>query len=71
MFLLGALGLSEAEAELRLQFELLVYAGLRTRGAKTQAEKFLATSPLREAMPEVLARMDASRPDWISLGKNG
>jgi DTW domain-containing protein YfiP len=63
MFLYSALGLAEAEARLRLQFELHVYAGLRTRGAKALADKFLASSPLREAMPDLLARMDVRRPN--------
>lgn len=63
IFLYSALGLTEAEAQLRLQFELHVYAGLRTRGAKAMADKFLATSPLREAMPDLLARMDERRPN--------
>lgn len=63
LFLFSALGLGEAEAQLRLQFELHVYAGLRTRGAKALADKFLATSPLRQAMPELLARMDERRPN--------
>lgn len=63
MFLYAAMGLVDAEAQLRLQFELHVYAGLRTRGAKALADKFLATSPLREAMPELLARMDERRPN--------
>ncbi len=61
LFLYAALGLREAEARLRLQFELHVYAGLRTRGAKTLADEFLAASPLRAAMPELLARMDERR----------
>jgi DTW domain-containing protein YfiP len=61
MFLLTALGLTEAEAQLRLQFELHVYAGLRTRGDKARAEEFLATSSLRDAMPEVLANLEARR----------
>ena len=69
IFLLAALGLTEAECQLRLQFELFVYVGLRTRGAKAQAEEFLSRSPLRDAMPEVLAGLEVSRPDWISLGK--
>ena len=60
--LFAAFGLAPAEAELRLQFELHIYAGLRTRGAKALAEKFLATSPLRAAMPELLARLDKRRP---------
>jgi hypothetical protein len=63
MFLFAALGLGGAEAKLRLQFELHVYAGLRTRGAKALADKFLEDSPLREAMPELLARMDERRPN--------
>jgi DTW domain-containing protein YfiP len=62
MALYAALGLVEAEATLRLQFELHVYAGLRTRGAKALAEEFLASSPLREAMPALLAQMDQRRP---------
>jgi DTW domain-containing protein YfiP len=63
MFLYAALGLAEAEAALRLQFELHVYAGLRTRGAKAQADEFLATSPLRTAMPELLAKLGERRPN--------
>ena len=49
IFLYAALGLTAAEAALRLQFELHVYAGLRTRGAKALADELLATSPLRTA----------------------
>lgn len=62
IFLLAALGLTEAERRLRLQFELHAYAGLRTRGARTLAEEFLATSPIREAFPELLARLHQRRP---------
>jgi len=62
LFLFTALGLSQAEAHLRLQFELHVYAGLRARGAKAAAEKFLASSPIREAFPELLAKLDQRRP---------
>ncbi|SDR72842.1 DTW domain-containing protein [Opitutus sp. GAS368] len=62
LFLYAALGLTAAEAALRLQFELHVYAGLRTRGAKARADEFLATSPLRTAMPELLARLGERRP---------
>lgn len=58
----AALGQAEAEAQLRLQFELHVYAGLRARGARALADKFLATSPLRAAMPGLLARLAARRP---------
>jgi hypothetical protein len=63
LFLLSALGQTEAEAKLRLQFELHVYAGLRTRGAKALADEFLASSPLRAAFPELLARMHERRPN--------
>lgn len=63
IFLYAALGLTAAEAALRLQFELHVYAGLRTRGAKTLADEFLASSPLRTAMPELIARLDERRPN--------
>ncbi|MFI5336477.1 MAG: tRNA-uridine aminocarboxypropyltransferase [Opitutales bacterium] len=58
MFLLPALGLRETAEALRLQFELHVYASLRARGHKQQAGEFLATSPLRTALPEVLAKLD-------------
>lgn len=63
LFLLAAFGLSEAEAQLRLQFELHVYAGLRARGAKAAADKFLATSPIRTAFPELLGKLDDRRRD--------
>lgn len=62
LFLLAALGLNETEQQLRLQFELHVYAGLRTRGAKEQAEEFLASSPIREAFPALLAQLRERRP---------
>ncbi len=62
LFLLAALGLPRKEAQLRLQFELHVYAGLRARGAKAKAEEFLAASPVREAFPELLQQMDQRRP---------
>lgn len=62
LFLLSALGLNKEEERLRLQFELHVYAGLRSRGIMSIAEEFLATSPLTEAMPELLAQMHERRP---------
>jgi DTW domain-containing protein YfiP len=62
MFLLDALGRPEEAAQLRLQFELHVYAGLRTRGAKVLADDFLATSPLPAALPELLRQLHESRP---------
>ena len=62
MFLLAALGLHAAQAALRLQFDLHVYAGLRARGEKSAAENFLADSPAREAFPELLAELNRRRP---------
>ena len=62
IFLLDALGLSAEAARLRLQFELHVYAGLRTRGAKARAEEFLTTSGLRAAFPELLEQLGRRRP---------
>lgn len=61
-FLLGALGLEEARAELSLQLELHVYAGLRARGHRELAEEFLRGSPLRERLPDVIARLNERRP---------
>jgi DTW domain-containing protein YfiP len=62
LFLLDALGLHSEHAALRLQFELHVYAGLRARGEKATAEKFLADSPVRDAFPELLAELNRPRP---------
>lgn len=62
LMLLAALGLTQAEAQLRLQFELHVYAGLRTRGAKAKAAEFLTSSPIRAAFPDLLASMHERRP---------
>ncbi len=61
LFLFAALGLDEAEVRLRRQFELHVYAGLRNRGAKAQADEFLATTSLRETFPDLLQEMDRPR----------
>ena len=56
LFLLEALGLHDACAQIRLQFELHVYAGLSARGRKLQASEFLANSPVRDALPELVAK---------------
>jgi DTW domain-containing protein YfiP len=56
IFLLGALGLGAAQAQLRVQFELHVYASLCARGHKQRAADYLADSPLRTALPDVVAR---------------
>lgn len=63
LFLLGALGLKQEHDALQVQLELHVYAGLRTRGHALLASEFLATSPLRAAMPEVIARMHPQSPE--------
>lgn len=63
LFLMEALGLTEAHAVLRAQFELHVYATLRARGFKEKAAAYLATSPIGEAFPELLARLDERRPN--------
>ncbi|MFM8359285.1 MAG: DTW domain-containing protein [Verrucomicrobiota bacterium] len=67
--LLDRLGLAEAARQLQGHFELQVYAALRSRGRKREAEAYLATSPIRELVPEFLARLQERRPDVSSLPK--
>jgi DTW domain-containing protein YfiP len=62
MFALRHLGLERDADELRLQFELHVYAGLRSRGHKETALRYLADSPIRSAFPELIAQLDVRRP---------
>lgn len=62
LFLLAALGLTKEESQLRLMFELQVYAGLLARGNKLAAVEYLSTSPVREAFPELLRQLDLKRP---------
>ena len=59
MGLLNALGFAKERAELRLQFELHVYACLLARGQKAGAAAFLVNSPLEEALPGLVARLRA------------
>ena len=61
LFLLAALGLEKEHAQLRLQFELHVYAGLCARGAKAKAAEYLAGSPVRAAMPALLEELARHR----------
>ncbi len=75
IFLLEALGRTEEGAVLREQAELLVYAGLLTRGAKGPAAEFLATSPFRARLVErvsVLGRdpsqAQAQAQAWTEAG---
>ncbi len=62
LFLLDALALTDLAAELRLQFELHVYAGLRARGSKEQAAQYLAESPLQQALAGFVAALQTPRP---------
>ncbi len=61
VILLDWLGLTEAATRLRLQFELHVYAGLRSRGAIREAAEFLGQSSLEEALPEVMRDLQQRR----------
>ncbi len=60
--LMEALGLPEAAAHLRVQFELHVYAGLRSRGAISEAEQFLAASTLKQSLPSIVHDLQQRRP---------
>lgn len=62
LFLLERFGLGEARETLRLQFELHVYASLRSRGQKATAAEFLATSPIATAFPDLIAQLEVRRP---------
>jgi DTW domain-containing protein YfiP len=55
--LLEGLGEREPADQLRLQFELHVFAGLLTRGKREQAERYLVESPVRTHLPELAARL--------------
>lgn len=55
--ILAALGQSEAEAQLRLHFELHVYASLLARGRKWPAAEYLDASPVKAALPDFLRRL--------------
>lgn len=59
--MLETIGATDAAARLRRQFELHVYAGLRTRGAKTRAEEFLERSTLRAEMPALIEELNRRR----------
>ena len=62
MGLLNALGFAKESAGLRLQFELHVYACLLARGQKARAAEFLAGSPLREELPDLVGRLRTGTP---------
>jgi DTW domain-containing protein YfiP len=71
LFLLKAFGLAETHRHVQLQFELHVYASLRARGRKEQAEEFLIESPLMAALPELIAQLNERRPRGNITGATG
>lgn len=62
LFLLQRFGLDDTHEALRVQFELHVYASLRSRGRRDLADDFLRESPLGAALPDVLAELNRRRP---------
>jgi DTW domain-containing protein YfiP len=54
LFLMAALGMKEDCAQLQLQFELHVYAGLCARGKKVEAANYLFSSPVRGPLQELI-----------------
>ncbi len=65
--LMTLLGLEEAATRLKLHFELHVFATLRARGRKAEAEEYLEASPIRHAVPKLLARLLERRPNETSV----
>jgi DTW domain-containing protein YfiP len=63
LFLLAQLGLEQEHRQLRIQFELHVYASLRARGHRELANQYLADSPVRAALPDFLAELETKRPN--------
>lgn len=61
LFLLATLGLTAEHAALRAQFELHVWASLRSRGSKERAADYLRESPVPAAFPELLAYLETRR----------
>lgn len=62
LFVFAALGLGDAHEKLRAQFELHVWAALRSRGHKAQAQDYLADSPARERFADTIAQLLTRRP---------
>ena len=61
LFLLAELGLERAHRQLRLQFEMHVFANLCARGQRSLAVEYLVDSPLTEAVPDLIERLTRSR----------
>jgi len=62
MFLLRSLGLQAEHESLQQQFELQVYAGLRARGDKASAERYVVDSPIRQVYANLLEKLSIRRP---------
>jgi DTW domain-containing protein len=62
IFLLDFLGLKNQSEVLKIQFELHVYASLRSRGRTDLAAAFLIDSPIRLALPAFLVQLHTRRP---------
>lgn len=65
LFLLRALKLGSIADQLQPQFELHVYAGLRSRGDIALASEFLATSSLASTFPDLLAQMHQRKSQTV------
>lgn len=65
LHLMSAFGLHDAATQLRLHFELQVYAMLRARGKKERAAEYLEGSPIKTALPEFLERLCERRPNVV------
>jgi hypothetical protein len=64
LFLLEAAGRPDEARRLRVAFELQVYAGLSVRGDRPRRDAYLATSTVRPALEEILARREQQvRPE--------
>lgn len=63
LHLMSAFGLHDAATQLRLHFELQVYATLRARGKKERAAAYLESSPVKTALPGFLERLCERRPN--------
>lgn len=59
--LMELLGLTDAAKRLQTQFELHVYAGLRSRGAVGEAARYLEDSLLERELPDALRLLQERR----------
>jgi len=61
LFLLATLGLVEVHEQLRLQFELHVFANLCARGHKQLAAEYRAGSPIADRYAGLIERLTRNR----------